>query len=47
MISRPADVGTTTEATLPLSKNNVFFGIRAYDGDGYRSSVAFPIAAKA
>lgn len=40
------DVGTATEATLALSKDNVFFGLRAYDRDGYRSPVAFPIAAK-
>jgi Zn-dependent M28 family amino/carboxypeptidase len=40
------DVGEVTEATLPLSKDNVFFGVRAYDGDGYRSPVAFPIAAR-
>ena len=40
------DVGEVTEATLPLSKDDVFFGVRAYDHDGYRSPVAFPIAAK-
>jgi hypothetical protein len=40
------DVGNATEATLPLSKDDVFFGLRAYDRDGYRSPVAFPIAAK-
>lgn len=40
------DVGKATEATLPLSKDNVFFGVRAYDMDGYRSPVAFPSAAK-
>ncbi len=36
------DVGIATEATLPLSKDNVFFGVRAYDRDGYRSPVVFP-----
>jgi hypothetical protein len=36
------DVGKKTEATLPLSKDNVFFGVRAYDKDGYRSPVSFP-----
>lgn len=42
---RVKDVGDATEATLALSKDNVFFGVRAYDRDGYRSPVAFPIAA--
>jgi hypothetical protein len=36
------DVGNTTEATIELSKDNWFFGVRAYDRDGYRSPVAFP-----
>lgn len=40
------DVGNTTEATLPISKDNVFFGVRAYDKEGYISPVSFPIAAK-
>ena len=35
------DVGRVTEVTLPLSKDNHFFGLRAYDEDGYRSPVAF------
>jgi len=35
------DVGKVTEVTLPLSKDNHFFGLRAYDADGYRSPVAF------
>lgn len=39
------DVGNTTEGTVDLSKDNWFFGVRAYDADGYRSPVAFPIAA--
>ena len=36
-----ADVGFRTEATLKVSKDNHFFGIRAYDRDGYRSPVSF------
>ncbi len=40
------DVGNTTEGTVDLSKDNWFFGVRAYDHDGYRSPVAFPIAAR-
>lgn len=39
------DAGNTTEGTLELSKDNWFFGVRSYDTDGYRSPVAFPIAA--
>ena len=35
------DVGKALEVTLPLSKDNVFFGVRAYDADGYRSPVRF------
>ncbi len=40
------DVGNTTEGTVDLSKDNYFFGVRAYDNDGYRSPVAFPGAAR-
>ena len=40
------DVGDVNEATLKLSKDNWFFGVRSYDSDGYRSPVAFPIAAR-
>lgn len=40
------DVGLVTEGTIDLSKDNWFFGVRAYDADGYRSPVAFPIAAR-
>lgn len=40
------DVGDVTEATIDLSRDNWFFGVRAYDGDGYRSPVAFPGAAR-
>jgi Zn-dependent M28 family amino/carboxypeptidase len=35
------DVGKVTQVTLPLSKDNHFFGLRAYDTDGYRSPVVF------
>lgn len=40
------DVGSAREATIDLSKDDWFFGVRAYDKDGYRSPVAFPVAAK-
>jgi len=40
------DVGAVTEATLPVSKDNHFFGVRAYDRDGYRSPVAFTGASR-
>jgi hypothetical protein len=36
------DAGDTTKFTIGLSKDNVFFGVRAYDRDGNRSPVAFP-----
>jgi Zn-dependent M28 family amino/carboxypeptidase len=35
------DVGRATEVRLPLSKDDLFFGVRAYDASGYRSPVAF------
>ncbi len=40
------DVGNVTEVTLPLNKDNVFVGVRAYDKDGYRSPVGFAGAAR-
>ncbi len=40
------DVGDKSEATIRQSKDNFFFGVRAYDKDGYRSPVAFAGAAK-
>lgn len=40
------DVGDVNEATLPLSKDNHFFGVRAYDDDGYRSPAAWPGASR-
>ena len=36
------EVGDVTTATVDLSKDNVFFGVRAVSRDGYRSPVAFP-----
>jgi Peptidase family M28 len=36
------DVGEATRVTVDLSKDNVFFGVRAVDADGHRSPVAFP-----
>jgi Zn-dependent M28 family amino/carboxypeptidase len=36
------DVGIGTSVTLPISKDDHFFGVRAYDRDGYRSVAAFP-----
>lgn len=40
------DAGTRTELRVPMSKDNVFFGVRAYDKDGYRSPVSFAWAGK-
>jgi len=40
------DAGNVTEVTIDESKDNVFFGVRAYDRDGYRSPAGFPAAAK-
>jgi hypothetical protein len=40
------DVGDAAEATLPVSKDEHHFGVRAYDREGLRSVVAFPSAAK-
>jgi Zn-dependent M28 family amino/carboxypeptidase len=40
------DAGNATELTLDLSKDNYFFGVRAYDKDGYRSPVGFAGAAR-
>lgn len=40
------DVGNATEGTVPLSKDNWFFGVRAYDHDGYRSPVSYPVPAR-
>jgi hypothetical protein len=35
-------VGDVTTATVPLSKDNVFLGVRAVDRSGHHSPVAFP-----
>lgn len=40
------DVGDATEAVLPITKDNVFFGVRAYDRDGHRSIVSFAYGAR-
>ena len=40
------DAGTKRELRVGLSKDNVFFGVRAYDRDGFRSPVSFAWAAK-
>ena len=37
------DVGKVTSTTIALSKDNVFFGIRAVGAQGHRSPVAFPV----
>ncbi|HYE02558.1 MAG TPA: M28 family metallopeptidase [Phycisphaerales bacterium] len=39
------DAGAALEATIELSKDDYFFGVRAYDRDGYRSPVVFAGAA--
>jgi hypothetical protein len=43
--SHAKDVGLATEATIDLSKDDWFFGVRAYDREGYRSPVGFCTAA--
>jgi Zn-dependent M28 family amino/carboxypeptidase len=35
-------VGDVTEASIDMSKDNVFFGVRAVDRAGHRSPVAYP-----
>ncbi|MFM9994497.1 MAG: M20/M25/M40 family metallo-hydrolase [Phycisphaerales bacterium] len=50
-VQRRAADGTTTEATdleatVPVNKDNYFLGVRAYDKEGYRSPVSFPLAAR-
>ncbi|MFI7492178.1 M20/M25/M40 family metallo-hydrolase [Micromonospora echinaurantiaca] len=39
---RVIPVGDVTEVTIDLSKDSVFFGVRAVGRDGHRSPVAFP-----
>lgn len=41
--TRRIPVGNVTSATVNLSKDNVFFGVRAVDRDGHYSPVAFPV----
>lgn len=36
------DLGAVTTVTVPHSKDNWFFAVRAYDRDGFRSPAAFP-----
>ncbi len=36
-------VGDVTTATIDMSKDNVFFGVRAVDRAGHRSPVAYPV----
>lgn len=36
------DLGDVTAVTVPHSKDNWFFAVRAYDHDGYRSPAGFP-----
>lgn len=43
---RAMDVGDVTSATLPMSKDDMLVGVRAYGKDGYRSAVACAGAAK-
>jgi hypothetical protein len=40
--SHVIEVGDVAAVTINLSKDNVFFGVRAVDRDGHRSPVAFP-----
>ncbi len=40
------DVGVAVDVTVPMSKDNVFFGVRAYDAQGYRSPVRFMSVAR-
>jgi Zn-dependent M28 family amino/carboxypeptidase len=40
------DVGDVTEATLPFTRDDWLFGVRAYDREGYRSPVAYPSVAR-
>lgn len=35
--------GTATQLTLPVSKDNVIFGVRAVDRDGHRSPAVYPL----
>ena len=37
------DVGDVTQVTLDISKDNVFFGVRAVDRNGHHTPAAFPV----
>ena len=37
------DVGNVTKATMPMSKDNVFFAVRAVDANGHRSLAVVPL----
>ena len=39
------EVGDVTSVDIDLSKDNVFFGVRAVDAAGHRSPVSFPVPA--
>ncbi|AXK33443.1 M20/M25/M40 family metallo-hydrolase [Streptomyces armeniacus] len=41
-----AEAGDTTRHTVDLSKDNVFFGVRAVNRAGHRSPVAFPVPSR-
>jgi hypothetical protein len=40
------DAADATELRVPVSKDNVFFGVRAYDREGHRSLVSFAYASR-
>lgn len=40
------NVGNVTTATLPISKDNVLFGVRAVDAQGHKSLVVTPVPAR-
>jgi Zn-dependent M28 family amino/carboxypeptidase len=41
-----SDAGNVEETTLPVSKDDFLFGVRAYDADGWRGVPVFPTAAR-
>ncbi len=44
--TRMANAGTATHLTLPVSKDNVIFGVRSVDAAGQRSLVVVPVPAR-
>jgi hypothetical protein len=40
------DVGAALRGTIPISKDDVILGVRAYDTEGWRSPVTFARAAR-